>query len=103
MSLFSIDLQCDPDIGGCAHEWVDYIDRKDRDRKDFQCPACNGNWGCRVFRSMNFMSTERHKSKAELDKEKPLVEAVKLEKEMMSMPVEKRTEIRKQIKELKKI
>lgn len=105
MSLFSVDMLCDPELGGCGHEWIDYIEREERDRRDFPCASCNGNWGCRVFRHMNFMSTERHYSKAELKSQNPLKEAAKLEVKAANMKSgsEEHKEIKKEIKKLKSI
>jgi hypothetical protein len=103
MSLFSIELLCDPDKGGCGYEWDDYVEREERNREDRPCPSCGEKTGMRAYRTMRFSSTERHLSKAELDRGKPLVEAMKLEKKVANMNPSstEAADMKKEIKYLK--
>ena len=60
----------------------------------------------RIIKDVAFMSTERHVGKMEFGKDRArqeLIDANKIEKEMMNLPHDKRTEHKKKIKKLRSI
>lgn len=103
MSLISIELLCDPDKQGCGHEWDAIVERDDRNREDVECPGCHKLLGMRAYRSIKFMSVKRHLSAAEVAKDAPLKESLRLEVEAAKKNPNstERKDMEKEIKYLK--
>ena len=58
----------------------------------------------RIIKDVSFMSTERHIGKQELSKNKQhskIKESYKLESEMFNLPVDKRKDLKKEVKRLR--